>query len=56
MEKDDDTTIPNGTFTITSEMSKASRERAEKEALENGQKVVAGINEETSKPEHDAPE
>lgn len=45
-----------GTFTITPAMSKKSRERSEKEALENAQKIVDGINKETEahKPTEEA--
>ena len=45
----EDDTVP-GDFVITPAMSKASRERAEKEAFENANNVIAEINVETEKP------
>ena len=57
----EDDTIPgltqgeDGTISIGPAASKASRERAEKEAIEHAQSVVHGINEETKDPNARAP-
>lgn len=55
MNQDPEATNPcltqaeDGTISIGPRASKASRERAEKEAFENAQKVVGEINAETEK-------
>lgn len=55
MSNEDDTVpgleqAPDGTFTIGPAASKASRDRAEKEAFDHANNVIAEINVETEKP------